>query len=89
MASLWRVCNIAVGGAQIYAALYWTMPRDRLIEEEEEDDEVRPSLETAPSSLELLRSAAPSSMGLTDGRVSVGCPPAPSSGKGCGFPCAC
>jgi len=48
---------------QIYHALYYTMPRDRLVEEAEEEDESdaappAPPLEPRPSALELLPHSA-------------------------------
>ena len=68
--------------AQVYALLYWTMPRDRLMEEEEECAAPTPPLAPgAPSGVELLR--APSSqLGLLAAAADcASLPPPPSGGK--------
>lgn len=68
--------------AQVYALLYWTMPRDRLIEEEEECAAPTPPLAPGgPSGVELLR--APSSqLGLLSAAADcASLPPPPSLGS--------
>ena len=80
--SLWAAHDLTpVTQTQVYSLLYWTMPRDRLLEEEEECAAPTPPLALTPTAVELRR--APSSqIGLLSAAPdSAALPPPPSTGK--------
>ncbi|KAK9843533.1 hypothetical protein WJX81_007741 [Elliptochloris bilobata] len=65
----------------VYAMLYWTMPRDRLLEEEEEGAAPLPPLAPAPSAVELLRASSTQTGLLAALPTCPGLPPPPCSSK--------